>query len=340
MGEVSHPQSDVRVKGDRLEELDRLSIDSVIQLKSAENLPWSQSMSTSLNDAKAVMSVPLTRSRPHQLPLEPVTKIRPSRFWEKTDFAELWIQREVLYFLMWRDLKVRYKQTIIGAAWVIVQPILITMVFAVFLGKLIRIPSDGVPYPIFAYTALLLWTFVSNAVLSSTYSLVTNAQIITRVYFARVLIPATAVGVRLVDLLVASLVLIGLMIYFHVSMTWNMLMFPVFLAQLTALVLAVGVLCAALNVRYRDVGTMLPILLQVWMFASPIVYSSSLIPERLRTLYSLNPLVGITEGARASLFNLTFPWSSILISAIVTFPLLAFSIHVFRRMESSFADDV
>jgi len=297
-------------------------------------------MSASLNDTPAVMAVAVPHSRPNQLPLEPVTRIRPSRFWERIDFAELWTQREVLYFLIWRDLKVRYKQTIIGAAWVIVQPILITIVFAVFLGKLIRVPSDGVPYPIFAYTALLLWTFVSNAVLSSAYSLVTNAQIITRVYFSRVMIPAAAVGVRLVDLLIASLVLIGLMIYFRVPLNWNLLMFPVFVAELTALALAVGLTCAALNVRYRDIGTMLPILLQVWMFASPIVYSSSLIPERLRVAYSLNPLTGIIEGARASLFNLPFAWTTIAVSALVTFTLLLLSIHLFRKMESSFADDV
>ncbi|PYS24308.1 MAG: phosphate ABC transporter permease [Acidobacteria bacterium] len=275
-------------------------------------------MSTSLNDANAVISTALPRSRSNQLPAEPVTRIRPSRFWESLDFAELWTQREVLYFLMWRDLKVRYKQTIIGAAWVI----------------------DGVPYPIFAYTALLLWTFVSNAVLSSSYSLVTNAQIITRVYFSRLLIPAAAVGVRLVDLLIATLVLIGLMIYFQVPITWNVLMFPVFVAEIAALTLAVGLICAALNVRYRDVGTMLPILLQVWMFLSPVVYSSSLIPERLRVVYFLNPLAGIIDGARASLFNLPFFWAHIAISALVTFPMLVFSIHLFRRMESSFADDV
>jgi len=297
-------------------------------------------MSTSLNDANAVMSVPLTRSRPHQLPAEPVTRIRPSRFWEKIDFAELWTQREVLYFLMWRDLKVRYKQTIIGAAWVIVQPILITVVFTAFLGKLIRVPSDGVPYPIFAYTALLLWTFVSNAVLSSTYSLVTNAQIITRVYFSRMLIPAAAVGVRLVDFLIAALVLIGLMMYFHIPITLSILMFPVFVTEIAALTFAVGLICAALNVRYRDVGTMLPILLQVWMFVSPVVYSSGLIPARLRLIYFLNPLAGMIDGARASLFNLPFSWPNIVVSAVVTLPLLGFSIHLFRKMESRFADDV
>jgi lipopolysaccharide transport system permease protein len=304
-------------------------------------------MDTSVDEANAVMSdPPVVAAMPQRhgpckpLPAEPVTRIRPSRFWEKIDYAELWAHREVLYFLMWRDLKVRYKQTIFGAAWVILQPILITLVFTVFFGKLIKVPSDGVPYPIFAYAALLLWTFTSNAVLSSSYSLVTAAQIITRVYFSRLLIPAATVGVRLVDLVIASLVLVALMVYYHVPIGWSMLMLPLFVIQIAVLALAVGFCCAALNVRYRDVGTVLPILLQVWMFVSPIVYSSSIVPERLRLLYSLNPLAGIIGGFRASLFNLPFPWSSILISALVTLPLLIFSIHVFCRMEASFADEV
>jgi lipopolysaccharide transport system permease protein len=304
-------------------------------------------MSTSVDKANASMSdAPIVaavseRDGPVKcLPPEPVTKIRPSKFWEKIDFAELWAHREVLYFLMWRDLKVRYKQTIMGAAWVILQPILMTLVFTIFLGQLIRVPSDGVPYPIFAYPALLLWTFTSNAVLSSSYSLVTNAQIITRVYFSRLLIPAATVGVRLVDLVIASLVLVALMFYYHVTISWSILMLPLFVIQIAVLALAIGIWCAAMNVRYRDVGTVLPILLQVWMFASPIVYSSGIVPERLRLLYSLNPLVGIINGFRASLFNLPFHWLSIITSALVTLPLLISSVHVFRRMETNFADEV
>src|SRR5882762_4630684 len=239
-------------------------------------------MSTSIDEANTILTgLPVASAAPPRqvtfkhLPLEPVTKIRPSRFWDPVDFAELWSHREVLYFLMWRDLKVRYKQTIMGAAWDILQPILMTLVFTIFLGKLIRVPSDGVPYPIFAYPALLLWTFTSNAVLSSSYSLVTNAQIIKRVYFSRLLIPAAAVGVRVVDLVVASFVLIALMLYYHVPPGWSVLMFPVFVIQIAALTFGVGILGASLNVRYRDVGTMLPILLQAWMFVSPVVYSSS-----------------------------------------------------------------
>jgi lipopolysaccharide transport system permease protein len=291
-------------------------------------------------DLTVASTAPPRQASFNHLPAEPVTKIRPSSFWESFDFAELWAHREVLYFLMWRDLKVRYRQTILGAAWVFVQPIVITLVFTIFLGKLIKVPSDGVPYPIFAYTALLVWTFISNAVLSSSYSIVTNAQIITRVYFSRLLIPAATVGVRLVDLMIASLVLMALMIYYHVPITLSMLMLPLFVIQVGALALALGLWGAALNVRYRDVGTVLPILLQVWMFMSPIVYSSSIVPQKSRLLYSLNPLVGIIGGFRASLFNLPFDWSSIIISALITLPLLIFSIHVFRRMETSFADEV
>jgi len=275
-----------------------------------------------------------------QLPPVPVIRIRPSRFWENIDFAELWHHREVLYFLIWRDLKVRYKQTIIGAAWVIVQPILITAVFAVFLGRLIKVPSDGIPYPVFAYSALLLWTFISNSILSSSYSLVVNSQIITRVYFPRIMIPAAAIGVRLVDLMIASAVLIAMIIYYRVPLGWQALMFHIFIIQIGVLAMAIGILAAALNVHYRDVGTMLPILLQAWMFASPVVYASSLVPARMRTWYALNPLMGIVEGSRAALFNLPFDWTSVAISAAVTLGLLLLAVHLFAQMENGFADNV
>jgi lipopolysaccharide transport system permease protein len=274
------------------------------------------------------------------LPEEPVVKIRPSKPWEKIDFAELWSHRELLYFMMWRDLKVRYKQTVIGAAWVILQPILITLVFTIFLGRLVKVPSDGVPYPIFAYSALLLWMFLSNAVLSSGYSLVVNAHIITKVYFSRLLIPGAAIGVRLIDLIIASIILLALMIYYGVAVTWSILMLPVLVMQITLLALGVGIWASALNVRYRDVGTMLPILLQLWMFVSPIIYPSSIVPEKWRWFYFLNPLAGIIEGFRASLFGLQFDWRGIITSAVVTLALLIYSLRAFRRLEESFADNI
>lgn len=303
-------------------------------------------MSTSVDEANAVTSPlpePATKFKAREarlVPDEPVIKLRPASFWEAIDFGELWAHRDVLYFLMWRDLKVRYKQTLLGAGWVVLQPILMTIVFAVFLGRLIKVPSDGVPYPIFAYSALLLWIFVSNAVLSSCYSLVINAHIITRIYFSRVLIPTATVGVRLVDLIIAAAVLMLMMLYYRMPLTWSLLLFPLFVIQAAILALAVGILGAALNVRYRDVGTLAPILLQVWMFVSPLVYSSSIVPEKSRFLYSLNPLVGLIDGFRAALFDLPLPWTSMIISAVVTWPLLIFAIHVFRKMEVSFADDV
>ena len=270
----------------------------------------------------------------------PSVVIQPSKSLLSLDLRALWPYQELLYFLVWREVKVRYKQTVLGIAWAMLQPLLTMVIFTVIFGTFVNIPSDGLPYPIFAYTALLVWTFISNAVLSSSYSIVTNAQIITRVYFSRLLIPAATVGVRLVDLIIASLVLVALMIYYHVPLSWNILLLPLFVIQAGALALALGIWGATLNVRYRDVGTVLPILLQVWMFISPIVYSSSIVPAKSRLLYSMNPLAGIIGGFRASLFNLPFDWSSIIISALITLPLLAFSIHVFRRMEASFADEV
>lgn len=297
-------------------------------------------MSASIDNAGAVLSELIEREPTKPLPPEPVTTIRPPQLWEGIDFHQLWSEREVLYLLMWRDVKVRYKQTIIGAAWVILQPILITVVFAIFLGRLMKVPSDGVPYPIFAYASLLLWTFVSNAILSSSYSLVTSAHIITRVYFSRMLIPAATIGVRLLDFLIASAVLLALMLYYRLPLTRTLWMFPLFVCLVAALTLAIGLLCASLNVRYRDVGTVLPVLLQAWMFLSPIVYSSAIIPVRLRFLYSLNPLVGIVDGFRASLFNLPFDWRGIITSAALTIPLLVVSVYVFRKMENTFADDV
>lgn len=303
-------------------------------------------MSTSIDDANTIISplpAPATtfKSRATRLlPDEPLIKLRPAGIWERIDFAEPWAHREVLYFLMWRDLKVRYKQTLLGAGWVVLQPILMTIVFAVFLGRLIKVPSDGVPYPLFAYSGLLLWIFVSNSVLSSCYSLVINAHIITRIYFSRVLIPTATVGVRVVDLIIAAAVLMLMMIYYRIPIGLTLLLLPLFVIQIAVLALAVGVLGAAMNVRYRDVGTLMPILLQVWMFTSPLVYSSSIVPARLHLLYSANPLVGIIDGFRASLFNLPLPWTSIIVSAILTWALLFLAIHIFRKMEVSFADDV
>jgi lipopolysaccharide transport system permease protein len=300
-------------------------------------------MSTSINEAESIVSegpASFIDARPKRAIDNPVTRIRPAKFWETIDVPELWAHREVLYFLIWRDLKVRYKQTILGAAWVLLQPVLMTIVFTVFLGKFMHAPSDGIPYPIFAYSAMLLWTFTSTAVLSSSYSLVINSQIITRIYFPRIILPLAGVGVRLFDFMIASAVLFGSMIYYGVGISLRIVMLPFLIVELAALALAAGVLLAALYVRYRDIGTLLPIALQVWMFVSPIAYATSLVPEKYRFIYSLNPLVGIITAFRAALFNLPFDWTSIIVSAIVTVLLLASSLQVFQMLDSSSADEV
>ncbi len=250
----------------------------------------------------------------------------------------VWAHRELLYFLTWRDVKVRYKQTFMGAAWAIIQPFLTMLVFAFFFGTLVRVPSDGIPYPIFAYTGLLPWTFFSNAVTNSSNSLIASSQLITKVYFPRIIIPAATIGAGLLDLAIAALILVGLAIYYGIAVTWNILLMPLFVVLATLLAFGIGTWVSALNVKYRDVRHALPFTLQFWMFASPIIYPSSLVPERWRWILALNPLTGIIEGFRSSLVGRPFDWQIIAISAALTFTLLACSIYVFRRIEKSFAD--
>jgi lipopolysaccharide transport system permease protein len=274
------------------------------------------------------------------LPEEPHIKIRPSRPWSLIDFRDVWAHRELFAFLVWRDLKVRYKQTILGAMWVILQPLLMTVIFMVFLGMIVRVPTPNLPYPIFLYAALLPWTYFSNAVASSSYSLVASAHVITKVYFPRVLIPAATVAVRLSDFLIAFVILAGLIVYYGIHPTWSILLLPLVVVHLTILALAVGLLLSALNVKYRDVGTMVPVMLQLWMFVSPIIYPSTMVPVRWRWVYDLNPLAGIIENFRSCLFGLPMNRGSLITSAFITLALLFYSTHVFRRMEDQFADVV
>ena len=274
------------------------------------------------------------------LPETPLIRIRASKRWSAIELREIWAHRELLYFLVWRDLKVRYKQTILGASWVILQPLLMTLVFAVFLGKIARFPSDKVPYILFLYAALLPWTFFSNAVSTSSHSLIASAHMITKVYFPRSIVPAAAVLVRLSDFIIASVILIVLMVYYNQPFTRGLLLAPLLILQLTLLALGLGLWLSALNVRYRDVGTALPVLLQLWMFSSPIIYPSSLVPQQWRWAYELNPLAGIVEGFRASLLGLDFNWRSLVISAAITIALLVYSTYAFKRLEDEFADVV
>lgn len=274
------------------------------------------------------------------LPDEPLVVIQPSKSWAPLNIGDLWASRELLYFLIWRDLKVRYKQTILGLGWVIFQPLLMTLVFTIFLGYLARVPSNEIPYPLLALTGLLPWTFLSTAITGSSNSLVGNAHLITKVYFPRMIIPLATIGARLFDFLVSFVILAGVMIYYGVRLSWKLAMLPVMILLITALALSVGMVTSALNVRYRDVGVAIPVLIQVWMFASPIVYPLELVPERWQGVYALNPLAGLVMGFRASLVGGVFNWTALAISAGVTVSLLIYSAYSFRRMEKHFADIV
>jgi lipopolysaccharide transport system permease protein len=280
-----------------------------------------------------------TRPAAFSLPDKPLVTIKPDRQRFALNVRELWVYRELLVFLIWRDIKVRYKQTLLGAAWAILQPLLTTLVFTLFFGMLAGVSSDNVPYPVFAYAGLLPWTFFANSVTQSSNSLVGNSNLITKVYFPRIIIPSAAVGAGLVDFAIAFLVLIGMMIYYRVGVTWSTLMLPVLALHITLFSIAVGMWLSALNVKYRDIRFVLPFLIQLWMFISPVIYPASMIPEQWRWLLMLNPLTGIIENFRAALFvEKQFEWASLLISMAMTLVMLLYSIYSFRRMEKHFAD--
>jgi lipopolysaccharide transport system permease protein len=275
------------------------------------------------------------------VPDEPLITIQPSQSLSILNLRELWAYRELFYFLVWRDVKVRYKQTLLGMMWAVLQPLFMMFIFTLFFGRLANMPSEGIPYPLFAYTALLPWTFLSNAVISSGNSLVTNANLITKVYFPRILIPAAAVGAGLLDFAIAFVILIVLMLYYGVMVSPKIAMLPVLVLMTTTLAFAVGLWLAALNVKYRDVRHALPFLMQIWMFLSPIIYPASLAQGKLRWLLLLNPLAGIIEGYRSALFaQKEFDWMMLGVSALLTMILLTYSVIAFRRMEKGFADTV
>ncbi len=275
-----------------------------------------------------------------QLPTQPLVVIEANRTWSMAHLRELWAFRELLYFLTWRDVKIRYKQTELGIAWAIIQPLFTMLIFTLFFGRLAGVPSDNVPYPLFAYAGLLAWTFFANAITNSGNSLVGSANLITKVYFPRMMIPGAAVAAGLVDFAIALVILVGLMIFYGVTVTWNILMFPVMLMLTTLLALGTGLWLSALNVKYRDVRFALPFVVQLWMFVSPVIYPASFLPEKYRWLLWLNPMTGIIEGYRSALFGRPFNWIALAISAAITIALLFCASYVFRRMEKSFADIV
>jgi lipopolysaccharide transport system permease protein len=271
----------------------------------------------------------------------PVTMIRPSRGWRAVDLRELWKYRELLYFLTWRDVKVRYKQTVLGAAWAILQPFFTMVVFSLFFGKLARMPSDEIPYPVFSYAALVPWTFFANGLRQSTTSLVGSANLVTKVYFPRLVLPISAVLSGVVDFALAFLVLLGMMLFYGTVPTAAVVWLPLLLLLALATSLGVGLWLTAMNVQFRDVRYVVPFLIQAWMFATPIAYPSSLLDEPWRTLYGINPMAGVVEGFRWALLGTeTAPGQIVLVSALAALALLVSGTFYFRRMEKVFADVV
>ena len=266
-------------------------------------------------------------------------RIEPSKGWVSLKLAELWEYRELLYFLTWRDIKVRYKQTVLGAAWAIIQPFFTMVVFSLFFGKLAKVPSDGIPYPIFSFAALVPWTFFANGLTQAANSLVGNANLIKKVYFPRLVIPLSAVISGVIDFVLAFVVLLGMMLYYHTFPTVNVLWLPLLLILAFVTALGAGMWLCAMNVQFRDIRYAVPFLVQAWMFASPIAYSSSLVPENLRPLYGLNPMVGVLEGFRWALLGTdTAPAAMVAVSSAVAVALLVSGLYYFRRMEKTFAD--
>ena len=277
----------------------------------------------------------------HDAEATQVFRIEPATGWTALGLRELWHYRELLYFLTWRDVKVRYKQTALGAAWAIIQPLFMMIVFSLFFGRLARVPSDGIPYPVFSFCALLPWQLFAHALTESSNSLVGNQNLITKVYFPRLVIPLAAVLGGVIDFLIAFAILLLLMLYYGIVPGWAILTLPAFLLLAIATALGVGLWLSALNVQYRDVRYTINFLVQFWLFATPVAYPSSLIPEKWRVFYGLNPMAGVVEGFRWALLGKSEPPGMMLwVSVAVVVLLLLGGLYYFRRMEQEFADVV
>ena len=273
-----------------------------------------------------------------ETPETPTVRIRPVSGWTALDLASVWEYRELAYYMVWRDIKVRYKQTVLGVGWAVAQPLASMVVFTVVFGRMAQLPSEGVPYAVFTMAALLPWQLFANAFTGAANSVASNAGVITKVYFPRLIVPLSAVAGTLVDLAVSLVLLAGLMIWYRVPFGPQLIFLPLFafIALLTAL--AAGLWSAALNVKYRDVRYVLPYLLQLWLFLSPVAYSITLVPERYQTLYGLNPLVGAIQGFRWALFGGESPWHLLAGSVTVTIVLLIGGLYYFRSAETAFSD--
>jgi lipopolysaccharide transport system permease protein len=285
-------------------------------------------------------SIPVVRSQPAAAP-PAVHVIRPPQGWLELNLAELWAYRELLYFFVWRDIKVRYKQTLIGAGWAVLQPLLAMTVFTLIFGMLAKIPSDGLPYPVFYFCALLPWMYFAGALATATNTIVDHQRVITKVFFPRVLLPVSAVLAGLLDLAIGFVLLLGMLAYYGMVPTIHMTLLPLFVLLALATALGVGLWLSALNALYRDVRYVVPFVVQIWMFASPVVYPASLVPVEWRWLYGLNPMAGVIEGFRWAVTGSgEAPGMTLLASSLAVALILVSGLFYFQRMESKIADVV
>ena len=272
-------------------------------------------------------------------PRRPVVLIEAERRWAALDFKALWQYRELFYFLMWRDVKVRYKQTLFGILWAILQPLVTMLIFTYFFGKLARVPAEGVPYPVFFYAGLVIWGFFSNSVMMAANSPLGNTNLITKVYFPRLIIPGATVGAGLLDFAIAAALLVGMLLFYRFPLTAADLLLLPLVVLITLLAFAVGVLLAALNVRYRDVRYTIPFLIQLWFYVTPIAYPAGLITGPWRVALALNPLTGIVEGCRWALIGTgALDGLALALSIGISLPVLVAGLYHFRRVERRFAD--
>ncbi len=271
----------------------------------------------------------------------PVIRIEPARSWLALKLSDLWEYRELLYFLVWRDLKVRYKQTAIGVGWAVIQPLLAMIIFTVVFGYLARMPSNDLPYPLFFYSALIPWNYFASALGRAIGSVVYDANLLSKVYFPRLILPLAGTVSAVVDFLFSFILLLGMMLWYRIAINWWILTWPLFLGLALLTALAVGLWLSALNVRYRDIGHAIPFLIQIWMFCSPVVYPVSMVPEKYRLIYSLNPMVGVIEGFRWALLGKGSPDPLVMaVSTAVVALLLIGGLIFFKNMERTFADVV
>jgi lipopolysaccharide transport system permease protein len=272
------------------------------------------------------------------IPPQAVFVIEPRSGWVPIDWRELWTYRELLGFLVWRDLKVRYKQTVLGAAWAILQPLMTMVVFTILFGRWANMPSDGLPYSLFAFAALIPWSFFANALAATSGSLVGSTHLISKVYFPRLLIPLSSLGTGLMDVVISLAVMLVMMPFYDVAITWQLLALPLMIVLTLAIAFGVGSAVSSLNVMYRDIRYVVPFLTQIWMFGSPVIYPVSLVPAEWRWAYYLNPMAGAIEGFRAALLGTPFNLPALGMSAIVTIVLLWIGLAYFRRVEGRIAD--